>query len=148
MDYAIALIVNFFGNCKPQSNKRISRPIKQASGSTVMLGITDNAATLTANGQTPATLQANLKAISDDLGGKKGIRDKAKTDLTVAQQAFVKSAADNYDVFSNLIDTVSGGVGKKTPAGNRILGIRVHLKAAPRHDSTPAPAPAAAKTSP
>jgi|GEM_PF-4581228 len=108
--------------------------------------ITDNAATLTSNGQTPATLQAKLKTISDDLGGKKGIRDKVKTDLAIAQQAFVKSASDNYAAFSDLIDAAAGGVGKKTPAGNRILAIRVHLNATPRSATSPAPAPAAAKT--
>jgi hypothetical protein len=108
--------------------------------------ITDNTATLTASGQTPATLQAKLKTLSDDLSGKKGIRDKAKTDLAIAQQDFVESASDNYAAFSDLIDTVAGGVGKKTPAGNRILTIRAHLNAAPRSATSPAPAPAAAKT--
>jgi hypothetical protein len=106
------------------------------------IAITDNAATLTANGHTPATLQTKLKTISDDLGGKKGIRDKVKTDLTTAQQNFVQSASDNYTEFSDLIDTVAGGVGKKTPAGDRILSIRVHLNAAPKHHASPAPASA------
>jgi hypothetical protein len=107
--------------------------------------ITDNAATLTAGGTTPATLQAKLKTISDDLGGKKGSRDLAKTNLSVAQQAFVKSASDNYAAFSDLIDSAASGVGKKTPAGNRILSIRVHLNATPRSATSPAPTPAAAK---
>jgi hypothetical protein len=112
------------------------------------IAISDNAATLTAKGVTPATLQASLKIISDDLGGKKGIRDKAKTDLSVAQVNFVKSGADNYASFSDLIDAAAGGVGKKTPAGNRILTIRVHLNAKPRTASDPAPDPAAAKKTP
>jgi hypothetical protein len=110
--------------------------------------ITDNSATLTAGGQTPATLLAKLKTLSDDTGGKKGVRDLAKTNLAVAQKTFAKSASDNYAAFSDLIDTVAGGVGKKTPAGKRILNIRAHLNAAPRTSSSPAPAPAAAKTMP
>jgi hypothetical protein len=93
-------------------------------------------------------LKANLKTISDDLGGKKGIRDKTRTDLTTDQQNFVKSAQDNYAAFSDLIDTVAGGVGKKTPAGDRILNIRVHLNAKPKSASVPAPDTAAAKKSP
>lgn len=110
--------------------------------------IDDNSATLTANGTVPATLQTRLTAISDDLGGKKGIRDKAKSDLAVAQQNFVKSGADNYDAFSNLIDAAAGGVGKKTPAGKRILAIRAHLNAEHTHHSAPAPDPAAAQKTP
>ena len=105
--------------------------------------ITDNAATLTANGTTPATLQTKLTTISTDLGGKKGIRDKAKSDLAIAQQNFVKSGSDNYAAFSDLIDAAAGGVGKKTPAGKRILDIRVHLNAKHTHATAPAPAPAA-----
>jgi hypothetical protein len=58
----------------------------------------------------------------------------------------VKSASDNYAAFSDLIDSAASGVGKKTPAGNRILTIRVHLNATPSHTTPPAPAPAAAKT--
>jgi hypothetical protein len=112
------------------------------------VAITDNAATLTANGTTPATLQAKLKTLSDDLSGKKGIRDKAKTDRLTAQQAFAASAVDNYTAFSDLIDSAASGVGKKTPAGKRILGIRVHLNATPRSATAPAPDPAAAKTKP
>jgi len=106
--------------------------------------IADNAATLTAKGVTPATLQANIKTIQDDLSDKKGIRDKTKTDLANAQADFAQAAADNYAAFSDLIDTVAGGVGKKTPEGSRVLGIRVHLNATPAHAQTPAPAPAAA----
>ena len=102
--------------------------------------IDDNAATLTTKGITPATLKANLKTMSDDLSAKKGIRDKKKTELTTAQQDYAQAATDNYTGFSDLIDTVAGGVGKKTPAGDRVLGYRKHLNAATSHTSTPAPA--------
>jgi hypothetical protein len=110
--------------------------------------ITDNAATLTAKGVIPATLQANLKIVSDDLGGKKGVRDLAKTSLSIAQQNFVMSASDNYAAFSDLIDAAAGGVGKKTPAGKRILGIRAHLNAKSNRASNSASDAAAAKKSP
>jgi hypothetical protein len=110
--------------------------------------IDDNSATLTANGTVPATLQTKLAAISTDLGGKKGIRDKAKSDLDTAQQNFVKSGADNYDAFSDLIDSAVGGVGKKTLAGKRILAIRAHLNAKHTHASAPVPDAAAAKKTP
>ena len=91
--------------------------------------IDDNTATLTANGVTPATLQTKLTAIQGDLGAKKGARDLKKTALDNAQADFVKSGSDNYDAFSNLIDAASGGVGKKTPEGKRILAIRKKLRA-------------------
>ena len=112
------------------------------------IAITDNAATLTASGLTPATLQATLKTMSDDLGSKKGIRDQARTNQSVAQDAFVASGSANYDTFSNLIDTAAGGVGKKTPAGKRILAIRAHLKAPPRRNSVSASDPAATPKTP
>ena len=75
--------------------------------------IADNAATLTANGVTPATLQTRLGTIQADLGTKKGARDKQKTVLTNSQTAFANSASDNYAAFSDLIETASSGVGKK-----------------------------------
>ena len=102
--------------------------------------IADNAAALNAKGLVPATLQVNLQTINDDLSAKKGIRDKKKTELTSAQQDFAQAAADNYTAFSDLIDTVAGAVGKKTPAGDQVLGYRKHLNATTSHTSTPAPA--------
>jgi hypothetical protein len=105
--------------------------------------ITDNADTLTANGVVPATLQANLKIIQDDLGGKKGIRDKAKTALTNAQQDYALAATNNYTKFSDLIDAAAGGLGKHTPEGQRVLDYRKHLNASHTHPAAPAPAPTA-----
>ena len=106
--------------------------------------ITDNTAALTAGGSVPATFKARLKTFSDGLGGKKGIRDEQKAQLGVAQQDYAKAAADNYTGFSDLIDAVAAGVGKKTPEGKRILNIRIRLNAAPTHPAAPAPAPASA----
>ncbi len=105
--------------------------------------ITDNAAILTANGIVPATLQTKLKTIDDDLSGKKGIRDKKKTELANAQSDFAQAASDNYANFSNLIDAVAGGLGKKTPEGLRVLGYRKHVTGSDQHAS-PQPVPAAA----
>jgi hypothetical protein len=104
--------------------------------------ITDHAATLTANGLTPATLQARLKSLSDDLGGKKGVRDLKKADLATAQQNFATSATANYKTFSDLIDAVAGSLGKSTPAGDRVTAIRVRLNAPVQHHATSAAAKA------
>jgi hypothetical protein len=103
----------------------------------------DNTDNLTAKGVNPATITTNLTAIRNDLSGKKNVRDTKKTELTVAQQAFVAAGANNYSGFSSLIDVVSGALGKHTPAGEQVLGYRKHLNAAPQHHSSgPAPAPA------
>ncbi len=106
--------------------------------------VADNTPALTTNGLTPATIQAKLKSMGDDLSVKRSVRDKIKTDLANAQDDFVQSAGDNYSDFSDLIDTVAGALGKKTPEGDRVLGYRRHLNASTSHNSAPAPAPAAA----
>jgi hypothetical protein len=111
----------------------------------VITCINDNAPTLTTNGVTPLTFTDNLAAIRDDLKGKKDARDKLKTQLGVAQQDFAKSATDNYTAFSNVIDTIAGALGKKTPAGRQVLGYRQHVTGSDQHASPqPAPTPAAA----
>ena len=107
--------------------------------------INDNSAALTAKGLAPAVLQTRLKTIQDDLSGKKGVRDKKKTELTNAQIDFASAAAGNYAEFSDLIDTVAGGVGKKTPEGDRVLNYRTHVTGGSHHaKTTPATAPAPA----
>jgi len=112
----------------------------------VITCVNDNAATLTNKGMTPATITANLTAIKTDLSGKKTDRDKQKTTLVVSQQAFAKSAADNYTAFSDIIDNVAGALGKKTPAGKQVLGYRQHVTGSDQRSSPqPAPAPAAAQ---
>jgi hypothetical protein len=105
--------------------------------------IDDNAATLTANGTIPATVQTAVTAIQDELGTAKAVRDKAKTALTNGQAAFAYVASANYDKFSTIIDNVAGGLGKKTPEGKRVLAIRKHLhsKSAKATPPTPAAAP-------
>lgn len=102
----------------------------------------DNAALLTAKGLNPATVQANLEGMEGDLDANKIARDKKKTELATAQQAFVDSGAANYSGFSSTIDSVAGTLGKSTPAGQQVLAIRSHLNAAPQTRSAPAPAQA------
>lgn len=103
--------------------------------------ITNNSATITAKGSTPATLTANLNSISSDLSAKKGLRDLKKTDLGVAQAAYATSATNNYTSFSDLIDNLAGIVGKKTPAGQQVLGYRKHLNATAKKKALPGPIP-------
>jgi hypothetical protein len=108
--------------------------------------ITNNAAALTAAGVDPTITKTKLGVIRDDVAGKKGIRDQKKTELGVAQNAFALSAANQYTSFSSVVDTVSGGLGKTTPAGKQALGYRTKLNAAPQHHASPstsAPPPAA-----
>jgi hypothetical protein len=103
--------------------------------------IGDNAANLTAKGLNPTTVEATATVIRDDLAGKKDVRDKKKTELTIAQQGFVTAGVNNYSGFSDLVDTVAGALGKKTPAGEQALNYRKHLNATPNHTgSQPAPA--------
>jgi len=104
--------------------------------------IDDNAATLTANGTNPATVQASVTAIQTELGTAKAVRDKAKTALTNGQNAFANVGSGNYDKFSSIIDSVAGALGKKTPEGKRVLAIRKRLHS--RSAKTAPPAPAAA----
>jgi len=107
--------------------------------------ITNNSAAITAGGVTPASLTTKATAIQTNLSGTKGIRDQQKTALTVAQQNFAASAAANYTAFSDLIDTLAGAVGKKTPLGAQVLGYRTHVTGGSHH-AKPAPAPAATAT--
>ena len=104
-----------------------------------------NKAALAAGGLDPVITTTKLTTIRDAVSGAKGIRDGKKTELAVAQQAFVTSAANNYAAFSSLVDAIAGALGKATPAGQQALGYRKNLNAAPSHHATPAPAPAAAK---
>jgi hypothetical protein len=106
--------------------------------------IDDNAATLTANGTTPATIQTAVTAIQTELGTKKGLRDKAKSDLANSQSAFANAASANYDKFSTIIDNIAGALGKKTPEGKRVLAIRKHLHNASAKATPPTPATATA----
>ena len=106
--------------------------------------IDDNAATLTANGTTPATVQAVVTAIQTQLGTAKAARDKAKSDLTNGQAAFAYVASANYDKFSTIIDNVAGALGKKTPEGKRVLAIRKHLHSSSSRSIPPTPAAAPA----
>ena len=106
--------------------------------------IDDNAATLTANGTTPATVQTAVTAIQTELGTAKAARDKAKTALTNSQAAYGNVATVNYDKFSTIIDNVAGALGKKTPEGKRVLAIRKHLHSKSAKATPPASAAAPA----
>jgi methionine synthase I (cobalamin-dependent) len=103
--------------------------------------VTNNAAAITAGGADPTLIKTKLGTVRDTLAGDKGIRDQKKVELAVAQQAFVESAGENYAGFSSIVDTVSGALGKTTPAGKQALAYRSHLNAAPQHHASPAPAP-------
>jgi hypothetical protein len=108
--------------------------------------VTDNDATITGKGLVTATVKANLATINTDLTGKKGARDKQRTILAVAQQAFADSAATNYTSFSSMVDSVAGAVGKTTPLGQQVLNIRKHVLGGKRKAaSQPAPATATSK---
>ena len=109
----------------------------------VIACVNDNSAALTAKGVTPANIVTNLTAIRDDLQTKKDARDKQKTALLVCQKAFNKSATDNYDAFSDAVDSLAGLLGKKSPAGKQILGYRKHITGSDQRSSAQ-PAPAAA----
>ncbi len=100
----------------------------------------DNGTTLSAKGVDSTTISDSLTDIKSDLASTKTIRDNAKTALAVAQQNFAASAASNYTAFSNAIDTVSGAMGKLTPAGKQVLGYRKHVTGADNHHASPQPA--------
>lgn len=103
--------------------------------------IADNSTALTAKGFTPATLQTRLKAMQDGLSGKKGARDKKKSELATAQTEYTDAATNCYSDFSDLVDTVAGGLGKKTPEGARVLEYRKHINASPTHRANPSTDP-------
>jgi len=105
--------------------------------------VTTTSGALTAGGVDPVAVKAKLAVIRDAVAGTKSTRDEKKTDLTVAQQAFAKSAADNYTAFSSVVDTVAGGLGKTTPAGQQALNYRKKLNASPEHHKPSATTPPA-----
>ena len=108
--------------------------------------ITDNGATLTAKGLTPATVTASLSGANTDLTAKKKDRDADKTALAVSQKAYADSAAINYKAFSNGVDEVAGALGKETPLGKQVLQYRKNVTGSNHHASPqPAPAPAQSK---
>lgn len=103
--------------------------------------ITNNAAAITAGGADPTITKTKLGVVRDALKGDKDARDKKRTELAVAQQTFVDSAANNYTDFSSIVDTIVGSLGKTTPAGKQALAYRSHLLAPPQHHASPAPSP-------
>jgi hypothetical protein len=89
--------------------------------------ITDNTATLTAKGLTPANLTTAINALKTDLSGKDGIQENAKTALKNATLLYEGAAGPAYDAFSSMIDLMSGAVGKTTPLAKQARNIRTKL---------------------
>jgi hypothetical protein len=105
----------------------------------------DNAATLTDNALDPTKVTTALTGIRDGLKGTKDVRDRKKTELNTAQQAFAAAAAANYTAFSSEVDAIAGALGKTTPLGKQALNYRKHLNATTTHNSQP-PTPSATAT--
>lgn len=109
----------------------------------------DNIQTITTNGADPVALKTRVTGLKDALGKKRIARDDAKVEYEEAQHDFAGAAGSSYDDFSNLIDTISGALGKKTPAGKQVLAYRKHVTGSDKHQSpTPAPTPSPTPPSP
>ena len=89
--------------------------------------ITQNTATFTAAGLTPANIKTALAAQGTIITQKDTAQENAKTALKNATLQYNGAANTAYTAFSSTVDLLIGAAGKSTPLAKQIQNIRKKL---------------------
>jgi len=107
----------------------MSYPAHAVIGAIDSLGelITENSATFTAAGLTPANIKTALAAQGTLITQKDTAQENAKTALKTATNNYNIVANTAYNAFSSTVDLLIGAAGKGTPLAKQIQSIRKKL---------------------
>lgn len=89
--------------------------------------ITQNSATFTAAGLTPANIKTALTAQGTLIAQKDTAQENAKTALKTATSQYNSTANTAYGVFTSTVDLLIGAAGKTSPLAKQIQAVRKKL---------------------